>query len=340
MLYGHGDDAYKYHVELKANFSSNVWYKGCSEALLTHLKGQFHKIANYPAPNADHLTDQIVKYHKLQAHTVMVTNGATEAFYAIVETFKAEYVTIGIPTFMEYESASNKYDIKPQFFPRKALLTHSFKEDLVFLCNPNNPDGYYNSTEELEHVIQKYPDTTFVVDEAYIDFTNEVNTCLSLINTYKNLIIVKSLTKLFAIPGLRLGYIISSPTIIHKLLQHKMPWSVNTMAIEAGKYIFKHYDALQPDISELILQNKALQDAIQVIDGFEVVPSKTNYFLVRLDVPKSEELKTYLINKHQILIRDASNFNGLDAHYIRIACQSPEQNDLLIHALKQWRLSL
>ncbi|WP_103865893.1 histidinol-phosphate transaminase [Aquimarina sp. I32.4] len=338
MMYGHGDDGYRYPIDFKANFSSNIWYQGVSEQLVSHLKEKLHLITNYPTPNADQLTKEVANHHQLNISQVIMTNGATEAFYNITPLFGDKKVAIGIPTFSEYEDACLQSNMKVQYYDRATLTTTIFDEDLVFLCNPNNPTGYCNTVSEIQKLITSFPQTTFVVDEAYIDFTHKITSCVQLLTKHTNLIIVKSLTKLFAIPGLRLGYILCNPGIGKKIQQTKMPWSVNTLAIEAGKYIFKNYTELSPDMATLLTYSIQLQHQINTIDGFTVIPSETNYFLIKLDTPNATALKDYLAYTHQLLIRDASNFRGLDNHYIRIASQCPEKNQLLVNALQQWSI--
>lgn len=336
MIYGHGDDGYRYAIPFKANFSSNIWHEGTSEQLLSHLRAQLPSIANYPTPNADVVTQQVANYHRLHPSQVVMTNGATEAFYNITPLFSGKNAAIGIPTFSEYEDACIRSSMKIRYYDRSEILNVSFEEDLVFLCNPNNPDGFSNTVLEIEKLIADFPDTTFVIDEAYIDFTDKIKSCVELLEKFANLIIVKSLTKLFSIPGLRLGYILCSTEIGEKLQHSKIPWSVNTMAIEAGKYIFKNYKALYPDMVTLLRYSSQLQQQINTLNGFTVIPSDTNYFLVKLKTPSASHLKDYLAHTHQLLIRDASNFRGLDGHYIRIASQNPEKNEALINALQQW----
>ncbi|WP_106790857.1 histidinol-phosphate transaminase [Aquimarina sp. Aq78] len=336
MIYGHGDDGYRYAIPFKANFSSNIWHDGTSEQLLSYLREQLPLIANYPTPNADVLTQQVADHHGLNSSQVVITNGATEAFYSITPLFSGKKAAIGIPTFSEYEDACLRSNMKIKHFDRSEVLNTSFQEDLVFLCNPNNPDGFCNTVLEIEKLIVEFPDTTFVVDEAYIEFTHKIKSCVELLEKFANLIIVKSLTKLFSIPGLRLGYILCSAEIGKKLQHAKIPWSVNTMAIEAGKYIFKNYKALYPDMATLLGYSSQLQQQIDTLDGFTVTSSNTNYFVVKLETTSAPLLKDYLAHTHQLLIRDASNFRGLSSHYIRIASQNPEKNELLIHALQQW----
>ncbi|WP_103071733.1 pyridoxal phosphate-dependent aminotransferase [Aquimarina sediminis] len=336
MIYGHGDDAYRYNIKFKANFSSNVWYERTSEKIVSHLKQQLTHIANYPTPNADVLTKMVANHHQLQPSQVLMTNGATEAFYNITHLFRSKNAAIGIPTFSEYEDACKSNDICIRYYNRAEVTKTSFDNDLVFLCNPNNPDGISNTIAEIKTLLADFPDTTFIIDEAYIDFTFKITSCVSLLDAFTNLIIVKSLTKLFSIPGLRLGYILCNAKIGKELQQSKMPWSVNTMAIEAGKYIFNNYKIIRPNMAVLLEYCSKLQQQINAIDGFTVIYSETNYFLVKLDTPKASILKDYLVHTHHLLIRDASNFRGLDGHYIRIACQSRDKNELLINALQQW----
>ncbi len=335
--YGHGDDLHHYkQITFKANFSSNVWYQGAPESLLTYLTSKILSIENYPAPNSENITQLIEEHHNLKAQSSIITNGATEAFYLITNSFHSKSATICTPSFSEYELASKVNKLTMKFVDRKSILSHSFDTEIAFICNPNNPDGFESSTEEIEKLLQQHPDTLFIIDEAYIEFTNTSISCISLIEKYTNIILIKSLTKIFCIPGLRLGYILGNPTIIKKLANHKMPWNVNSMALHAATFIFNNYNTLYPDFETCFKNTLHLQQEINKISGFSIVPTNTTYFLIQLNKPVSKELKSYLVNKHQLLIRDASNFRNLDSHYIRIASQIPEKNQLLINALKQW----
>ncbi len=336
MIYGHGDDRYRYAIEFKANFSSNVWYERTSEELLSHLSEYLPAIANYPTPNADELAEKIASHHQLKPDSILITNGATEAFYMIASIFYGKKAAIGIPTFSEYEDACTKNKMHLRYYKRSNLQHTNFEDDLVFVCNPNNPDGFSTTTSELQELLIKYPDTTFVIDEAYIDFTFQITSCILLLEEFDNLIIVKSLTKLFSIPGLRLGYIVCNPETKNRLQQSKMPWSVNAMAIEAGNYIFNNYHTICPNMKILLAYSKTLQKQIDSLNYFSVTSSETNYFLAQLKTPDAAKLKDYLAYTHQLLIRDASNFRGLDEHYIRIASQDPKKNELLVNALKEW----
>ncbi len=335
--YGHGDDLHRYkQIAFKANFSSNVWYKGAPETLTNHLKEAITSIENYPSPNAEEITELITQHHQLPPESVLVTNGATEAFYLVTNTFHSCSVTICTPSFSEYELASKVNKLQMEFIDRKSINTHQFHTDIAFICNPNNPDGFENTPEEIAQILQNFPNTLFIIDEAYVEFTSSSISCIDLVAKHHNIILIKSLTKLFCIPGLRLGYIIGSPNIIQKLASHKMPWNVNSMALHAASFIFKNYNQLYPDFTTCFANTTALKKQIDNIDGFKVFSSNTSYFLIQLKQPKAKELKEYLVNNYQLLIRDASNFRTLNTHYIRVASQTPEKNQLLINALKQW----
>ncbi|MEM6540902.1 MAG: aminotransferase class I/II-fold pyridoxal phosphate-dependent enzyme, partial [Bacteroidota bacterium] len=208
---------------------------------------------------------------------------------------------------------------------------------VVFICNPNNPDGSIIPAETLMPFIEKAPSTTFVVDEAYIEFTNQIESLAPMVKRFNNLIVVRSLTKTFAIPGIRLGYVIASPSIIEQLLNKKMPWSVNALAIKAGLLLFEQYDRWLFNVEELLEETREFIRELSEISWLKVKSSHTSYFLVELNKGTAATLKEYLANQHGILIRDATNFSRLHGEYIRLSTQSQDANASLIKALKLWK---
>ncbi len=334
MLHGHGDNAYQYDSEIIANFSSNVYFKGPSDALLEHLKNSVDKIGNYPEVTSESLSAEIAELHGLQPENILVTNGATEAFYLIALLFRRMHSEIFVPSFAEYEDACKLHEHLINFSNNKQL-TGNYKSDaqLLWLCNPNNPDGKIISKEELIE-LSKRNNCQIVIDEAYTDFTTKDLSLINQVETLKNTIIVRSLTKKYAIPGLRLGYIAASENTITQLMQLKEPWSVNSLAIEAGKFLLKQ-NHKSFDVNELINLSKNLQQNLSKINGIEVLPSETSYFLAKLSKSATETTK-FLANTHGFLVRNASNFRGLDDSCIRISTQPENQNNLLIKALELW----
>ncbi len=334
MLNGHGDDLHLIEGKIKYNFSSNVYYKGCPSELIEAISSNIHQIQNYPSPVANELNTLAAKTFQLNDDQFLFTNGATEAFYLIAQLFSDKKAAIVSPTFSEYEDACKIFKLNYKLISRTDL--GNTDADLAFICNPNNPDGTVFSKNELECLFKQKPNTTFVIDEAYIEFTNSIDSIMSLTENYSNLIVVRSLTKTFTMPGLRLGYIVSSASNIPKLLNLKMPWSVNSLAIKAGEFIFNNYETLQFNVSELLMEAAIFKKQLDQLEGLKVCESNTSYFLVRLQNKPAKALKAFLIKKHQILIRDATNFSRLKGEYIRVATQSKEANIKLIHALKEW----
>lgn len=336
MLNGHGDDLHLYNTPIQYNFSSNVYYKGCNASVLKELSEAVKSIENYPSPTAQELNELAAKRFNLNPNQFIFTNGATEAFYLIAQSYRNKTVTIISPTFSEYEDACRINQLNCFFVDRADIGTTNFDSDLVFICNPNNPDGTILEINEIKGLLTENTHTHFIVDEAYIEFSNQAETVIPLIDLYSNITIVRSLTKTFAIPGLRLGYIISNSNYIKELLTYKIPWSVNSLAIKGGQFIFENYEKLSFNTEALINETQQFKVQLQTIEWLEIIPGTTSYFLMKLKAKKASNLKEYLIKKHQILIRDATNFNGLEGEHIRLSVQSQDANNSLIKALKEW----
>lgn len=336
MLNGHGDDLHLQSVKIKHNFSSNVYYKGCPKPLLSVLKAGLSNIESYPSPLALELNVLAAKQFNLEPESFLFGNGATELFYLIAQSFKGQSATIVGPTFSEYEDASKIHGLNITHALWENINTLEYNTNIVFICNPNNPTGEILTTDSIENLLSNNKSVQFIIDEAYIEFTIHTESVVQLINSYPNLCIVRSLTKTFTIPGLRLGYVIAQPEFIDRLSQFKMPWTVNALAILAGEYIFSQYKTLQFNANHLLTETEQFKADLQTVPYLELVKGYTSYVLVKLLKGKAKDLKTYLVNQHGILIRDATNFTGLKGEYFRVSVQSKEANATLIKALKTW----
>jgi len=323
--------------KLLPNFSSNVWFGGKSGKLKEHLFSNWDKIHSYPEAAAESLVSAISADLDINTNQIITTNGATEAFYLIAQTFSKSKSSIVIPTFSEYEDACKVNEHELLYITWADLsMDYKFEEGLVWICNPNNPTGDILSKSDLEILLKSNAKSTFVIDEAYIDFTDEIDSYIDLLNNHENLILVKSLTKNFSIPGLRLGYLISNKAMVQNIQFYKAPWTVNSLAIEAGKFLIKEKADFLPPVSYYKSETKKFIKKLEKIPGFKIHPSKTSFFLVELEEKTAFELKKYLISNFGILIRDAANFRGLNSSYFRLATQTEEKNQLLIDALIQW----
>ncbi|MDN3548221.1 pyridoxal phosphate-dependent aminotransferase [Mucilaginibacter aquaedulcis] len=335
MLYGHGDDGYQFKADIIADFSTNVWYGGEPEGLKEHIFSHWNTINKYPEVLAESLIQKISDHHSLKPGNILVNSGSTESIYLIAQAFRKLKTSIITPAFAEYEDAARLYEHQVNFIDWNTLAPDvKIESDLIFLCNPNNPTG--EIFFEVEDLIRNNSQTLFVVDEAFIEFTLSVNSLIELVNQYPNLIILRSLTKAYAIPGLRLGYIVSSEQLISKLKQFKFPWSVNIVAIETGKFIFDNHEAIQIPIKDLLTEKERFVASLKEAP-INIYNSHTHFFLAELLNGEASALKQYLLRNHGILIRDASNFRGLGAGHFRLATLSADKNQLLVNALKEWR---
>jgi threonine-phosphate decarboxylase len=150
----------------------------------------------------------------------------------------------------------------------------------------------------------------------------------------QNVIQIHSMTKRFSIPGLRLGYITAPAPVISRLRTNYRPWAVNALAIEAGQWLIAHQDPNEQYLMEEVLsESRILANRLRGIFGIHVYPTKTNFMLCSIQQSSASELKSYLIDNHQFLIRDSSNFEGLKDCHFRIAAQQPEYNDELVKAI-------
>jgi len=336
MINGHGDDLHNFEGDIHYNFSSNVYYKGCNSKLLHHLEKNIPQIQNYPSPIAEELNVLAATRFGLNSNQFLFGNGATELFYLIAQCFREKKAVIVGPTFAEYEDACKMHKVDITFMTRDAVLEEAFDAAVIFICNPNNPDGKIMSTDQIASLLKANPNTHFIIDEAYNEFTNSVSSAMSLIGEFTNLTIVRSLTKTFAIPGLRLGYVVSNPTFIKQLLTFKLPWTVNSLAIASGEYIFENYQALCFNLEVLLEETNAFKRELHALNGFSVMEGETTYFLLSVGKGTATALKNHLANTHGILVRDATNFTGLKGEFIRVSIQKREANNALINALKLW----
>ena len=336
MIYGHGDDTYRYGEKVKMNFSSNIYQKADLTELKQYLATRLDAIGNYPEPEPKELEELIAEKLEIPASMVMVTNGANEAIYLIAQLYRGWASVIPQPTYTEYADACRMFDHIISYESTDEL--NILPEDRIYwICNPDNPTGNVMLKSLLAYVIKKHPRYLHVIDQSYADYTLQpMLKPKELLDCY-NVMILHSLSKKYCIPGLRLGYMTASPIIIERLRDIRQPWTVNTLAIEAGKWLIKNDPKVIPDIKDYIAEAQRLHDELQAIDGIMVMDTKTHYMLVNIDWTTSLELKNWLIENHGILIRDASNFHGLDAHCFRVAAQSPEENDALINAIKEFK---
>ena len=295
----------------------------------------------YPDRSALRLREAIAEREGTSADHVVVGNGATEIIWAAAFSFlepgrKALVVT---PTFGEYEVASRLAGGTVVRFPKTMesdgsrldvrRLEHTLSDvqpAVVWLCNPNNPTGVYLTPPEIRRLYHSAPESLFVVDEAYASFLPGFQPLCGL----ERLLRIRSLTKDFAVPGLRLGYAIGSREVIQALRKIIPPWSVNSLAMEAGIAMLRDEEFLTDSIPRLLDESRRLREAI-LQAGWKVLRSPVHYFLVR--VGNATAFRRRMLVERKLMVRDCTSFGLPD--YIRISPRSPAENDLLISAMEE-----
>ncbi|WP_075590733.1 pyridoxal phosphate-dependent aminotransferase [Labilibacter marinus] len=337
MLHGHGNSTIDCSYDINVDFSSNIWYEPLNSGLLNYLKLGLDKICDYPPVDASNLQKKLAENNGIRTKQVCVTSGATEAFYLIAHAFEACNSTIITPSFSEYEDAARMYKHSITHISNQQDITKlTFEEGLMWLGNPNNPDGKVFQVSQIEAMLINNPKSIIVVDEAYGELCYGFESVLKLVNSYDNIIVVKSVTKLCSIPGLRLGYIMASEKLIETIAAYRMPWSVATLALEAGIYIYDHFDEFKIDLSRIKEESGLFQEGLAQCEGITVRSSNTNYLLCQIKGKTAAELKEYLLKEHGFLIRDCSNFQGLNENYFRVAVQGNKNNEACVKAIQEF----
>jgi len=325
------------------DFSSNINPLGIPISVKKIIKKNFNTIQNYPDLDSSELISSLKKYTRMEKSNLIVGNGAIEIIYNFCFAFLSEKkVLIPIPTFQEYETAAKLNNGKISYFRTLNLSKHIDlfisqipKNGCVFICNPNNPTGKLLSKKQLLKIIQRAKKlSSFVfVDECFIELVPESNeSIISYVNKFDNLFVLRSLTKSFGFPGLRIGYAAASKEMVKILNKIKIPWSVNSLAQDAAKISLKNKSHLIKSKSVIKKELNYLINKIDKLDNFECYDSSTNFILIKT-IHNSTQLQKKLL-KHKILIRDCKNFRGLNNHYFRIAVKSHKDNLKLVKALE------
>ena len=334
MINGHGDDLYRYTTPITSNFSSNVFCGIDHSVLFRRLADALPRLCSYPEPEPSSLESALAAFFRVPADSVCFTNGATEAIYLIAQAFRGRKSAVWMPTFSEYADACRLHGHRVSSFYTYEGLPSDV--DIAWLCNPNNPTGEARDHARLRDWITSHPHTLFVIDQSYEFFTLRPLFSAAEAAEFPNVLLLHSMTKRYAVPGLRLGYVTGAPHLLHRLRTNRMPWSVNQLAIEAGLHLLEH-DVPNPlDVASYLQEAARLRSALEALGGLEVWATETHFMLVCLRMGRASALKDYLAGEHGILIRDASNFDGLNEHFFRIAAQSREENDRLVKAIGQW----
>jgi threonine-phosphate decarboxylase len=327
------------------DFSSNISPIGIPSIVRKTIKNQIDVVQIYPDSDSIQLRKNLQHYTKTSYSQIVVGNGATEIIYDFCRSFLSNKtpVLIPIPTFGEYESAAKLCGAKILFFKTMNLekniddfISKIPNNGCIFICNPNNPTGNLLSKKTLQKIIihANKQKTLVFVDECFIELVPDHDeSIIHLVTKYSNLFILRSLTKSFALAGLRIGYGISSKQMISVLNKIKIPWNVSGLAQQAASAALS--DKFYLDKVKKLIKKESfyLINCISKLKNFQCIDTSTNFILIKTKI-KSNILQKKLLEK-KILIRDCKTIRGLDNNYIRIAVKTRKENQKLIEALER-----
>lgn len=338
MIHGHGNDTYQYQGKIHSDFSSNIPCHLDNTPLEKHLRTNLHTLlSDYPEPTPHTLQTILARQIGISPTQIMITAGATQAIYLIAQMNGNKPTAILQPTFSEYADAAKLHGA-PTTHLTHAQLHRPLPENIhtLWICNPNNPTGTVLPIDTILNLLQNNPHTTLIIDHSYKDFTLQPLITPAQAAEHPNLILIHSLTKRFAIPGLRLGYITAHQTIIRRLQTLQQPWAVNSPAIAAGLFLAPQITTPLPQLPQLLAQTTHLTQQLNNIPHIHAHPTNTHFLLAQTTIRTAAQLKDYLAQKHGLLIRNADNFHGLTPQHFRIATRTPEENRTLVQAITQF----
>lgn len=350
----HGGDIYA--QEILWDFSANVNPLGPPPGVKAAVRQSAEHCIFYPDPHCRALTAAIADHYHVEKKDVLCGNGAADLLYQLAFALTPRHAVIPVPTFTEYAHALSAAKTRITPVPvtkeeafiitadaiKQQILIQKSKgtpPDILCLCNPNNPTGLAMSRAELIDLAEFTKDQNlfFLLDECFMDFldTPDAYSLLSELNAFPNLMILKAFTKIYGMPGLRLGFLLTkNHAILEKIRAVRQPWSISVPAQMAGVAALKEDHYLEKT-RWIIAQGRIQLFKGLTSLGFLVYPSKANYLFFQ-DVRKNAEHAAlyYACLGQKLLLRSCANYSGLDGSYYRVCIKTEEENTRLLHLLQ------
>lgn len=339
----HGGDIYSKAYRL--DFSTNINPFGMPESLKQAAIKGINASIHYPDVQCRELINAIAKKEEIPSDWIICGNGAAELLFSLVSAKKPQKALLVSPGFAEYEQALKTVNCDIRYYElskeRGFLLGEEYLEslqqdlDIVFLCNPNNPTGLLIPTELLKKIVDicKEKQIFLVLDECFLEFVSDelMNPQKKILKEMPNLFILKAFTKMYGMPGLRLGYgLCSDIPLLEQMHQMTQPWNVSVPAQFAGVAACKETDFVVKTRIYIAQEREYLSNELKRLK-FTVYDSQANYIF--FEAPKN---LWNLCEKENILIRDCSNYRGLTKGYYRIAVKTRQENEELIRVLSKY----
>ena len=351
-LQRHGGNIYAFarsrgiSPEQVVDFSASINPLGWPRGVETAYRRIFTRMAHYPEPYAETLTKALATYHDLDPYSVLVGNGSTQLIYLLARELAPQRALIVAPSFSEHEAALRQHGAQVDHFvlrpPSFALSLERFKAvleqnyDVLILTNPNSPTGAFIPCTECEQIVRccRQARTRLVVDETFVDWVEKASLKHQAAHS-PHVIVLRSLTKFFALPGLRVGYVIGHSRLIMRLRTLMEPWSVNAIAQEVARSCLQ--DAVFPQRSRAFMERERtwLSAQLMKIEGLRPFPSHANFLLVQITQPGVLAAKVVRrLAEENLLVRDCENFVGLGKRFFRVAVRTRSENRRLLAALR------
>ena len=347
--YSHGGNAaFESGHEHITDLSANINPLGIPDKVRDAIIGDIANIVSYPDNSNRKLREKISEFEKVNPEWLFCGNGASDIIFRLPRVVQAKKVLITAPTFSDYERSAMSYGSAIVYYPMSPdsafTLDKDFVEtaereqpDLIYICNPNNPTGKLTNTDIIKDLLDLGLNNKMMiaVDECFLEFTEFADEYTSkvFLKDYSNLIIFKAFTKLFTMPGIRLGYAIcSNGKIIDSLFFHGPDWPVSNLAQAAGIAALDNADEFVRKTIEYVFAERSKIE-YQLSDlGYKTFGSTANYVFLQSPFPfdLQEEL-----NKEGIRIRSCSNYHNLDKSYYRIAVSTKENNMKMLEAINK-----
>jgi threonine-phosphate decarboxylase len=331
------------------DMSANLNPLGPPEQIKTVVMESLSAIESLPEPDARSMIQGFARFHDIDPDTVMAGNGTTWFIYTLPLALGAQKVLILGPTYSDYADACRMHGIEPALWLARpenkfvldleAVSAAAAGVDLVFICNPNNPTGVLLKQAEIMNLVQQHPDVCFVVDESYLPFVPGGNE-ISLVHDriVPNLLVLSSMSKIFTVPGLRTGFLSGAGPLVQKVKAYCQPWSVNALAQAVIRDIFDHPEQIVPfydrTCAYIQREKQVFLETVSGVPGLVPVSGCTGFILAQLRSHTASQV-CRRVGQDRILIRDCSNFSGLDHRFVRFSLKDRETNLKLAASLKK-----
>jgi len=345
---GHGGDIRRLAGEAGRSpndlldFSASINPLGMPDCVRGVISRNIERLVHYPDPEAADLVNAICRTYGLPAERVIVGNGSTEILFAAVRRVRPARAMVPVPSYIDYATACSRVGVEVGELPLResedfavqfdTLAAQLRGDEAVLLGQPNNPTGRMLNTAEFRHLAAQHPRTTFLVDEAFADFVPGYDSLMG--DGSPNVIVLRSLTKFYAIPGLRLGFAVAGVEMAERLRTELPPWSVNTMAQAVGAAVLADADYADRTRRCVADLREQLATGLQALPDLHVFPSAANYLLVQLTNSRlGAAALTEGLLRSGIAIRRFGATQHLDDRFFRVAVRTREENARLLDAL-------